>query len=199
VTIDDWKIELFSPFVRDAAVDERLLRVLGIVRNTTYEGHFSKVLDAEENGCFDFYMEGESGRKIFFELKRAEPAFGSCADDQEHRQQLERIYRAHLAEHIDAKWLQPEAFFANYAVLRDVSYLGRHPDSGLVFIFPKSNAQLMAAEGAIKQIVSKSLAPRVAIYYLEYLVERILEAVAGDEALRRHYLEFRARYVFKAE
>ena len=194
--MDDWKVQLFFPFVREGAVDERLLRVLGIVPNTRYTAHFGKVLDAQENACFDFYLEGESGRKIFFELKRAESAFGSCADDEGHRAKLESHYRPHLSEHIDAKWLQPETFFANYQVLRDVSYLGRHADSGLVFIFPKANEQLMAAEGAIKQIVSKSLAPRVAIYYLEYLVERILEAAAGDEALRRHYLEFRENYIF---
>lgn len=194
--VDDWKLELFSPFLQQGAVDERLLRVLGIAADTRYEGHFGKVVDAQERAAFDFYLEAASGRRIFFDMKRAETEFGACADDEAHRQALERDYRPHLAEHIDAKWLKPETFFANYEVLREISYLGRYPDSGIAFIFPRSNESLMAAQMTIKQIVSKSLAPRVAIYYLEYLVERVLDAVAGDEALKRHYIEFRRKYIF---
>ena len=195
--VDNWKLELFSPFLQQGAVDERLLRVLGIAADTRYEGHFGKALDPGDEAGFDFYMEAASGRKIFFEMKRTEPGFGARADDEEQKQKLERDFAPHLIDHIDAKWLKPETFFANYQVLRDVSYLGRYPDSGLVFIFPKTNDSLMAAEAPIKQIVSKSLAPRVAIYYLEYLLERILDAVAGDEALRRHFIEYRGKYIFK--
>jgi hypothetical protein len=186
---------LFFPFLRDGGVDERLLDVLGISAEAGYEGRFEKVLDPAENTRFDFYLEGPSGLKIFFDVKLCEDGFGSCDDDEHHRQKLERHYRPHLHEHVDAKWLEPEAFFANYRVLRNLSYLGRHPDSGLVFIFPKASEPLMEAENSIKMIVSKSLAPRIAILYLEYLVERILEAVADDEALRKHFLEFRDKYV----
>jgi hypothetical protein len=176
-------------------VDPRLLQVLGISRQTRYEGHFEKILDRDENTAFDFYMEAESGRTIFFDLKLAETGFGLRADDERHRHMLERHYRPHLQEHVDEKWLEPTTFLAHHEVLSKLSYLGRHADSGLVFIFPRANKHLMAAETPIKQIVSKSLAPRLAIFYLEYLVERILAAVADDEPLRSHFLEFREEYV----
>lgn len=58
-------------------------------------------------------------------------------------------------------------FCASYQVLLNLSYLGRYPDSGVVFIVPKSNAQLMAAEKTITRVVSICLAPRVAIPCLE--------------------------------
>jgi len=177
---DAWAFKLFSPFLREVTVDPRLLQVLGIPRETRYEGHFGKVLDREENTAFDFCMQAESGRTIFFDLKLAERGFARGADDEWHRRRLERHYLPHLQEHVDAKWLEPTTFLAHYEILRKLSYLGRHADSGLVFIFPKANKHLMAAETPIKQIVSKSLAPRLAIFYLEYLVERILAAVADD-------------------
>jgi hypothetical protein len=82
-------------------------------------------------------------------------------------------------------------------VLSNLSYLGRHPDSGLVFIFPKANERLMTADETIKKIVSKRLAPRVAILYLEYVVARILTSVDDDETLRRHFLDFQAKYIRK--
>ena len=53
----------------------------------------------------------------------------------------------------------------------------------------------MEAGKAIKQIVSKTLAPRTAILYLEYVVERILAAVGDDVELREHYLGFREQYI----
>jgi hypothetical protein len=180
--------------LQDRTVDKRLLKVLGINDDAAYSGCFENVLHAEENTSFDFYMESAAGRKIFFELKLSEAEFGSCRIDERHQQKLDVEYRPHLQEHVDSMWLEPAAFCANYRVLRNLSYLGRYADSGVTFIFPKANEKLMQAEGAIKQIVSKSLAPRVAILYLEYLVERILDAVARDEALTQHYLAFRQKY-----
>jgi hypothetical protein len=189
-------LDLFDPFVRDGMVDARLLKVLGVTGGGEYNASFGKVLFPDEGTSFDFYMESTAtGRRIFFELKLSESEFGRCADDERHPRKLEDVYEPHLREHVDAKWLESSTFCANYEVLRNLSYLDRFPDSGVVFIFPKANEQLMNAGTTIKQIVSKSLAPRVAILYLEYLVERILEAVAGDETLTRHYVAFRAKYI----
>jgi hypothetical protein len=186
---------LFFPFLRDGLMDKRLVRILGINDDAAFRGCFEKVLHPEENTNFDFYMESAAGRKIFFELKLSEESFGSCDNDERHQKKLEDHYRPFLRNHVDSKWLELPAFCANYQVLRNLSYLGRYPNSGVVFIFPKANETLMQAEGAIKQIVSKSLAPQVAIFYLEYLVERILEAVAGDQALTQHFVAFRDKYV----
>lgn len=189
--------DLFSPFMQNGRVDARLLRALGIPEGD-YEGHFGKVLDPAEGTVFDFCMESDSGRRYFFDTKLSEAVFGSSADDDRNREKLERHYRPHLHERVDAKWLEPAAFFAHCEVLGHLSYLGRYADSGVVFVFPKANAGLMEAEETIKQIVSKTLAPRVAVLYLEYLVGRILEAVEEDAALRAHFLRFLVTHVVRA-
>lgn len=193
-SIQAMAFNLFFPFVSEGKVDRRLLKVLGLAEGD-YRGHFGKVLDTTEETTFDFYMEAASGEKIFFDAYLAEDAFGSCADDEPHREKLERHYLPHLQGHVDQKWLAPTTFFGHYQVMRKLSYLGRHPDSGIVFILPKANERLKDAEENLKHIVSKTLAPRVAILYLEYLVERILAATADDASLTAHFLELRDRYV----
>ena len=186
--------DLFSPFVGEEGVDKRLLRVLGLDPDAGYTGCFDKVLDADEGTRFDLYLEARNGRRIFIDLKSSR-TFASCDDDERHRARLAALYEPHLRGLVDAKWLEPAAFFANYEIMRKLSYLGRYPDSGIAFVFPRASEALMKADAVIKQIVSKSLAPRVAILYLEFLVERILAAVADDETLHRHYLSFRAEHL----
>jgi hypothetical protein len=186
--------DLFSPFLDEGRVDARLLKVLG-VSGDGYRGEFDKVLDPEENTRFIFYNQADSGMRIFFDVKLAEEGFGACADDERQRDALDRHYRPHLRDHVDAKWLEPAKFFGNHEVLRNLSYLGRYPDSGMVFIYPKANECLKDAEEEIKHIVSRTLAPRVAILYLEYLVERMLEATADDPGLHEHLLAFRDKYI----
>ena len=186
---------LLFPFVRGGTIDRRLLQVLGLADGTAYTGCFEKLLHPEESTRVDFYMGSAAGRRIFVELALSEEDFGRCAEDQAHHDEFREHYRPYLQDHVDAKWLEPAAFCASYEALRKLSYLGRYPDSGVAFIFPKANEGLREAEATIKQIVSKSLAPRVAILYLEYVVEKILIAVADDAQLRRHYLAFRDKYV----
>lgn len=185
---------LFFPFLKEGRADRRLLTLLGL-KGGEYMADFGKAVDAEESASFDFYMESASGQRICFELELAGASFGSAESDAAHVQMLERHYRPCLHDLIDAKWLEPAAFCAHYTVMRTLSCLGRYADSGVVFIFPRANERLKEEEQAIKQIVSKSLAPRVAILYLEYLVERILNATAGDDALHEHFLRFRAKYI----
>ena len=185
---------LFFPFVSAGRVDRRLQKVLGLAERD-YHARFGVVVDSAEGATFDFYMEAASGEKIFFDLTLSEGEFGSCADDEGQREKLERVYLPHLQGHVDQKWLAPTAFFGNYQVMRKLSYLGRHPDSGIVFVLPKANERLKDAEENLKHIVSKTLAPRVAILYLEYLVERIIAATAGDGSLHAHFLEFRDKYI----
>lgn len=186
-------VDLFSPFLADGRVDKRLLQALGIPADD-YAGQFDKIPDPAEGTAFDFYMEAKSGRSFFFDLKLSEAAFGSCPDNAPHRQKAERHLLPHLRELVDTRWLVPEAFFANHELLAKLSYLGRYPDSGLVFIFPRANEPLKETDETIKKMVSKKLAPRVALLYLEYVVARILTLVDDDAALRGHFLDFRSKY-----
>jgi hypothetical protein len=192
---------LFFPFVDPTTrhVDPRLLQALDLPADIPYAGEFEKVFDKDENTNFDFYLEGPAEHKVFFELKLSESEFGKCVDDERHCRKLEQHYRPYLTDHVESQWLEKDAFFKNYQVLRNLSYLGRHPDSRLVFIFPKANERLAASEDVIKRIASKSLAPRVTIVYLEALVERLLTATEDDAALHEHFEKLKEKYVVPSE
>lgn len=190
-------VDLFVPFlnVSKGRADARLLECLGLSPNLEYQGAFHKLLDETEGTQFDFYLEEAGGQKIFFNLKLAETTFGSCENDAEHRERFDRDCRPFLVEHVDAEWLRDDTSSKHAQILRHVAYLGRFVDSGLIFIYPKGNKSLTDSDNVIKRIVSKSLAPRVAILYLEPLIARILKATAGDTALHAHFLEFREKYL----
>jgi hypothetical protein len=189
--------DLFSPLIdKDTGdVHPLLPNALGVRGDNVFKGCFGKVFDEDESTRFDFCIEGENGKKVFCDLKSAHGEFGSCTDDEEHLQELERHYRPFLIEHVDARWLEKPAFCRHYEILRKLSYLGRYSNSGLAFIFPKADRKLGEAEEAIKQIVSKTLAPRVAILHVEYLLARLLTLTADDAALHEHFLKMKEKYV----
>jgi hypothetical protein len=188
---------LFAPFVdgETGRVDPRLLKALGLVGDVPYTGEFEKVIDPDENTSFDFYLEGPADLKIFVDVKLSESGFGSCMDDERQRARLEQHYRPYLTERVDSRWLEKEAFFKHYEILTHLSYLGRYPNSGVLFIYPKANQRLMASDDTIKRMAAVSLAPRMEILYLETLVDRILKATAGDSAMQEHYKAFLTTYL----
>ena len=151
---------LFFPFLKEdgKTVDPRLLQALGIDDQGRFTGHFERVFDKDENTNFDLYLESDSDQRIFFELKYSEAEYGSCKNDPRHCDKLEKHYRPHLREHIDAQWLEQKTFFRNYQILRNMSYLGRHIESRLFFIFPKANQQLAKSGETIAKIQAKSFA-----------------------------------------
>lgn len=189
--------ELFSPFVAmdTSTVDARLLQALGVSQDVPYSASFDRKPEEDADTIFDFHLEAPDGRRIFFDVKLAQTGFESCEDNEANRRTLERRYLPHLIEQVDTTWLLPETFAQHAGILKKLSWLGRHPASGFVFVFPKANKSLAESENAIKRIVSKSLAPRVAILYLEFLVARILTLTAGDAPLHAHYMRFKEKYI----
>lgn len=187
---------LFFPFLADdgRTVDSRLLHALGIGAQTAFSGKFETVLDKDENADFDFYLEAESGRKIFFDLKFSETQFGSCEDDERQGEKLE-LFRPHLHGHVDPQWFDEKTFFDNYHILRNISHLGCHADSRLFFVFPRTNENLVKSEETIAKIAAQAFGSRVNILYLEVLLDRILTLIKDDAALLEHFEEFGEKYV----
>ena len=188
---------LLFPFLADdgKTVDVRLLRALAIDSKSAFSGQFETVLGKDENTNFDFYLEAESGRKVFCELNFSETEFGSCEDDERHRVELELHYRPYLQGHIDAHWFDGKTFFENYQILRSVSYLARDPDSTLFFIFPEANESLRRSEETIAKVAADALGRRVMILHLEVLLERVRALIGDEPALLDHFDQFTEKYV----
>jgi hypothetical protein len=189
---------LFFPFVDgDLGRMASLLQVLGLPRQE-WKGCFEKVLVEEEGTSFDFQLENENGVRVFFELKLSETGFGT-ADGRRYAEKyatkLEKHYRVPLQDIVRPKWLKLETLCRHYEILRNISYLGRHPSSRLYFIYPEANTALESDVAAIKEICSYRLVDRVTLLPLEDLVERILDLGVPDAALQSHFTEFKQKYI----
>jgi hypothetical protein len=191
---------LFFPFLDETSgrAHPALLKAIGLPDDLLFTGELDKIVDPDEGTRFDFYLEGPGDLKVFFATKLAEREFAGGADDELNRDKVER-YRAHLADNVDAQWLEPATFLKHFEILRNLSYLGRYARAGMVFIFPHENESLFDDDAAIKRMASRVLAPRVEILYLEYLVARLLTLTEGDAALHAHCWQLKEKYLVQRE
>jgi len=191
---------LFYPLVVDRDWARAFLQgVLGLKDAAPRRLAFEYVEDPEEATHFDFFIELDLGSKgsgkLYLETKLCELGFGSTELDQSHREKLARVYAPRLSSLIEPKWLEPEAFFRRYQLLRSLCYLDQ-PQSLLFIVLPQANDPLRKALQALPEITERALKDRVRVLYLEELVGRLKPLLRGrDEALKAHYREFEEKYL----
>ncbi len=186
---------LFYPLVVDRAWASAFVQgVLG-VKDTPRSLAFQYVEDPEENTHFDFFVQLESGGKIYFETKLAELGFGSLDLAPRERDKLLAYYTPRLSGLLDPKWLEPDAFFRRYQLLCNLSYLDR-PGNLLYLVLPRANESLAQAVRILPEVTAGPLRDRVRVLHLEDALERIKPLLRGrGEALKNHYREFREKYL----
>ncbi|HUQ75791.1 MAG TPA: hypothetical protein VM183_13785 [Burkholderiales bacterium] len=156
---------------------------------------FEYVDDPEENTHFDFFAQMESGAKIYFETRLAELGLGTGELAEGHRDKLARLYAPRLAGLVDEKWLDPEAFFRRYQLMRNLCYLDK-PANLLYLVVPRANESLQQALRILPEITDGPLKDRVRVLYLEELLDRLKPLLRGrEEGLKAHYREFREKYL----
>jgi hypothetical protein len=186
---------LFYPLLAErdwaAAFVQGVLGMKGAPRSLAFE----YVEDPEEGTHFDFFAQLDSGQKIYFEARLAELGFGSLDLAPRERGKLLERYAPRLAGLVDAKWLEPEAFFRRYQLLRNLSYLSQ-ADSLLYLVLPKANESLQQALRILPEIIAGPLESRVRVLHLEEAQERLKPLLRGrSDALKNHYREFRDKYL----
>ena len=187
---------LFYPLVVDRAWARSFVQgVLGLKDATPKTLAFEYAEDPEEGTHFDFFIELERGGKVYLETRLCELGFGSTELDERHREKLAKIYAPRLAPLVEQKWLEPEAFFRRYQLLRSLCYLDK-PQNLLFIVLPQANDSLRKALQVLPEITERELKDRVRVLYLEDLVEKLKPLLRGrDEALKAHYREFEEKYL----
>jgi len=164
---------LFYPLIDEL---DWLLPILGICGQRVHVGRFEVVLDSIERTNFDYLMYLEGSAKIFVEIKYTEAGFGTVKDSAVQRDRWSTIYQPRLQSLVDEQMLQPEVFFKNYQLLRNVSYLSKYPDSWLLLIYPEANRKVDSqAKHVIEHLVG-GVRDRVKIVYLEALVDILMRS-----------------------
>jgi hypothetical protein len=187
---------LFFPFVHDNSKQHLLLEILGFNERGVKEIDFERIADPEEGTNFDFYLKLTSDRRVFFELKLSENDFGMAKPDQRHLEKLRTIYEPCLAGKVPEECLHPDVFFQHYQILRNISYVDSQSADRLFFIFPRKNEKLSKGEEFIRSNLSEHVKEKVAIYFLEDLVQSILNLSNFRDAIfRTYYLLFKEKYI----
>jgi len=187
---------LFYPLVVDRAWARSFVQgVLGLKDAAPKTLAFEYAEDPEEGTHFDFFIELERGGKVYLETRLCELGFGSTELDERHREKLAKIYAPRLAPLVEQKWLEPEAFFRRYQLLRSLCYLDK-PQNLLFIVLPQANDPLRKALQVLPEITERALKDRVRVLHLEEVIEKVKPLLRGrDEALKAHYREFEEKYL----
>jgi hypothetical protein len=95
---------------------------------------------------------------------------------------------------VEARLLQPEAFFPRYQLLRNLSHLEKDADI-LVIVVPEAHRKLWRIAESFVLELRPDVGARVRLVGMERLASRLQTAVAGDAVLEGHLAEFRGKYV----
>jgi hypothetical protein len=157
---------------------------------------FEKITDQAEKTNFDFYIQFENNRQLFFELKYTEGSFGSAKNDRSHLRKLEKVYLPRLDEKLATEKLSPEYLLKNYQLMRNISYLSADTDDSLIILAPQHRAELRKEFDLFMEHVDSSIRSRVCYITLEDFTERISGALAIEPTLPRVHLElFKEKYL----
>jgi hypothetical protein len=190
---------LFFPFfMTHKMASGSFLNALGLEKEPVKAAEFEHVVDAERTN-FDFFIELASGAQIFFEVKLSEREFGKGVDNAARQKKLSMIYRKRLEGTVLPKCLEPETFFANYQILRNLCYAKPEINSRVVFIFPKANESLRNGQDFIASAMTSAAAGNVSVLYLEDLLQTLEKSEqTANPMLAAHLSLFREKYILPA-
>lgn len=186
-------LNLFFPYFEKGGAPQ-LLAAMGSA------GHLSSwdpecVVDVEEGTNVDVTWQA-GGMRTYCEVKLSEQEFGSAKDDERHRGKLERIYRPGLAAGAcSPEWLEPETFFQNYQLFRNVWLVTREPGSNLVFLAPRANTKIWRQLTAFFGMLHEPLATRVRAVAIEDVIDSLAAANDLTPALRTYTELLREKYI----
>lgn len=188
-------LNLFFPYFERGGASQ-LLAAMGATGDLS-SWELECIVDIAEGTNVDVTWQSGSVR-TYCEVKLSEQEFGSAQNDEAHRDKLERIYKPSLAGACAPELLQPENFFQNYQLFRNVWLVAREPGSQLVFFVPKRNIKIWRQLNAFLGLLAAPLAARVRAV----AVEDALCSLAATENLPAQlssYAELlREKYVLPA-
>jgi restriction endonuclease-like protein len=141
---------------------------------------------------FDFYLQTNTGMKIYFEIKYTENDFGKAKIDKNHTDKYDEIYSKFLNP-INVSFQSREMFLNNYQILRNLIHIDK--DSFVVFLYPNGNLKIrQGAEKAKKVILKKDFKNNFFPIEWEQIHKKISSLIT-DIKLRKHFVDFKDKYL----
>ena len=167
-------LNLFFPFL-ETGNSACLLKAMGL-RGKAESWHPEYIAAPDEGTNVDVSWRSTRGDWTYCEVKLSEAEFGTATDDKRHREKLDWIYRPVLSHYCPAELLEPQAFFANYQVLRNLWLAAREPRASVVFLLPRCNATLWGPLQAVTSAVSSALSKRIHIVATEDVLAALVSS-----------------------
>lgn len=185
-------LNLFFPYFENGG-SSQLLAAMGCT------GELSSwdpecIVDLDEGTNVDVTWQS-GGIRTYCEVKLSEQEFGTTKDDERHRLKLEQIYRPALTGACSPEWLDPEPFFKQYQLFRNVWLVAREPGANLVFLVPRANTKIWRQLTAFLGILHDPLANRVRAVAIEDVIDSLAAAADLPPALRIYAELLREKYV----
>ncbi len=191
-------INLFYPYLSAGGEAGRLIaQALGLVGDIR-EWHFEYVPDAEEGTNVDVAWQNSGGAWAFCEVKLSEGEFSGAKPDQRHEKKFHEIYFPRLHGLVDERLLEFKEFCRHYQLLRNISLLGTHSDSHVVFLIPEQNSTLSPALHAMLSSLAESVRHRVHVAYLEKVLDSIKKHGALNPELKLYADQLQEKYVVRS-
>ncbi len=188
----------FPALVECSASRSRLAHILSSSGSPIKEWRFEAVLDSQEGTNVDLYITLESGCKIFIEAKYTETDFGKDKANEARTKKLKEIYAPRLRGMVKPEYLEEEAFFKNYQLLRNISLCSSTQDRVLL-VMPNANK---VAKRHANTFLTKALLPEtqcVSITTIEDIVDSLtIGSTEQTVAYRDHYAQFRQKYFWSS-
>ena len=187
----------FNLFFPALGRSDLLAAVIGTQKDYTNESEFEFVPDRGEGSHFDFLVAIKHEAGIGVEVKYTETEFASAKPNRRRKKMLETIYRPRLIGKVHERFLEKESFFANYQLLRKISFIGeRGGISRLVLLFPGNNEKLAGTEELLDEILVPEYRSLVSIRHLEVALATLFAPEFELAAIpRAHYEMFVEKYL----
>ena len=158
---------------------------------------FEVVLNQAEFTNFDAVLPLARDGRALVEAKLTERKFGTASLSYDRESKRRGIYTETLKGRVPADLLNEGPFYANYQLLRNLSYLTR-PEDRLVLLMPKANTQLVAMARSFVDRVLPPWQEQVSVLFVEDLIDRLL-ALQTTSLGKAHFEECRRKYVVPSE
>ncbi len=188
-------LNFFFPLMEEKALDI-VLKFIGFKNETINYTNtcFEKKSLVERNyrpTSFDFYIETNSGKKIFFEVKFTEQKFG-VAKEADRIDKFNAVYKENLKV-INEKYHKPDVFFKHYQIVRNLICI-KDKDSYVVFLYPDKNQKIKnQAEFAKSNILITEFQDNLINLTWEDLLNYIQNNVKNQN-LEDQFRDFREKY-----